>query len=752
MPTPRKKIRKAAAKSGTPNLPLVLYIHGIGAHPAPEIVKREWDFALFGKEMGDRTRLAYWSDILHGDPRTRRVKAVGESGPMSVDSLLARAQVSPENEDAQILAQSLMRTMGVEASGSRTKVLPLPAFLRKPIARAFLEKLVQDTAAYFFRDGIREKVQQRLRDILPATSDEITIVAHSQGTIVALEVLAALARTSPVKVGHLITIGSPLGIQEVQDFLSCKLKAPECVHAWNNFADPLDPVALDKGIGNDFDPAGFIKDELVLNSRSRTLEGFNPHSAAGYLAHPKVRDVVLGAARVDKHARFLIARDVAADLAIEARQPVLIEILEPGYPAVDESEEHALALEKAIPVAGKDLASRIDLAATKIEEIVGKENLKDARVDRLRRFVAARLTPGELSLAAHRYSELRIYAVWKSTVKRKLLRRSHKVIQADAAHASYAALGAGIRWAVLDTGVRFDHPHFHHPATTGGTVTAVWDCTKTGEPKRIEDHKDLDGHGTHVSGIIAGESPDGEYRGIAPRAKLEVYKVLDDSGAGEDAWIIKALDHIARQNENSSEIVIHGLNLSLGGPYDASVYGCGFSPICMELRRLWRSGVLVCVSSGNEGQTEVSTPDGELDLNTPMSIGDPANLEDCIAVGSVNADKPHLYGVSSFSSRGPTSDGRMKPDVVAPGERIFSCNSRYRPAGLKELYRAESGTSMAAPHVSGLLAAFLSVRREFRGRPDEVKEILLKTCTDLRRDRYHQGHGVPNLMRMLLEA
>jgi hypothetical protein len=59
---------------------------------------------------------------------------------------------------------------------------------------------------------------------------------------------------------------------------------------------------------------------------------------------------------------------------------------------------------------------------------------------------------------------------------------------------------------------------------------------------------------------------------------------------------------------------------------------------------------------------------------------------------------------------------------------------------------------MAAPHVSGLLAAFLSVRREFRGRPDEVKEILLKSCIDIGRDRYHQGHGIPNLMQMLLRV
>ncbi|TDM09223.1 MAG: hypothetical protein C4K60_07925 [Ideonella sp. MAG2] len=182
---------------------------------------------------------------------------------------------------------------------------------------------------------------------------------------------------------------------------------------------------------------------------------------------------------------------------------------------------------------------------------------------------------------------------------------------------------------------------------------------------------------------------------------------------------------------------------------DPTVYGCGFSPICAELRRLWRDGVLAVVACGNEGLLQVSTPDGVADLNSPMSVGDPANLEECIAVGSVNADKPHLYGVSSFSSRGPTADGRPKPDVVAPGERILSCNARWQGKD-QQAYLYESGTSMAAPHVSGLLAAFLSVRREFIGRPDEVKKILLNTCVDIGRDRYHQGKGIPNLMQMLL--
>ena len=107
-----------------------------------------------------------------------------------------------------------------------------------------------------------------------------------------------------------------------------------------------------------------------------------------------------------------------------------------------------------------------------------------------------------------------------------------------------------------------------------------------------------------------------------------------------------------------------------------------------------------------------------------------------------------------FRSASPTADGRAKPDVVAPGERIWSCRagataSRKQP-DKKKLYVEMSGTSMAAPHVSGVAACFLSVRREFIGYPDRVKEMLLGACTDLKRDRMHQGAGMPNLVKMLL--
>ena len=140
-----------------------------------------------------------------------------------------------------------------------------------------------------------------------------------------------------------------------------------------------------------------------------------------------------------------------------------------------------------------------------------------------------------------------------------------------------------------------------------------------------------------------------------------------------------------------------------------------------------------------------------------LTINDPGNAELAITVGSTHRDMPHIYGVSYFSSKGPTGDGRLKPDLVAPGEKIISCAAgverRRRPQqptrDRRDDYMEDSGTSMAAPHVSGVIAAFLSVRREFIGQPEEVKEIFLRHATDLKRDRYFQGQGLVDLMRAI---
>lgn len=123
-----------------------------------------------------------------------------------------------------------------------------------------------------------------------------------------------------------------------------------------------------------------------------------------------------------------------------------------------------------------------------------------------------------------------------------------------------------------------------------------------------------------------------------------------------------------------------------------------------------------------------------------------------------------MYGVSYFSSKGPTGDGRLKPDLVAPGERITSCGAGTRlqaaiaaagpeavpPAGQRFAYYMEdSGTSMAAPHVSGAIAAFLSIRREFIGKPLDVKRIFTSTASPLGRERYFEGHGLVDLVRAI---
>jgi subtilisin family serine protease len=161
---------------------------------------------------------------------------------------------------------------------------------------------------------------------------------------------------------------------------------------------------------------------------------------------------------------------------------------------------------------------------------------------------------------------------------------------------------------------------------------------------------------------------------------------------------------------------------------------------------------VVVIAAGNEGFAVLESEEGPIDANMDISIGDPANLDEAIAVGSVHKERPHSYGVSYFSSRGPTADGRMKPDLVAPGERILSCRHKLLKSKkpLDNLYVAMSGTSMAAPHVSGVIAAFLSKRQEFIGYPDKVKAILLGACTDLKRDRAQQGSGLVNLLKMLV--
>ncbi|SMQ98915.1 Serine protease AprX [Xanthomonas fragariae] len=413
----------------------------------------------------------------------------------------------------------------------------------------------------------------------------------------------------------------------------------------------------------------------------------------------------------------------------------------------------------------RDTAARsTGLGGDALDEVIELE-------DSLQRFVSVRLTRFEIESLQDRYRALGFRRVWRDAGKRALIHASGNVLHADAARTAYHARGQQIGWAVLDTGIAADHPHFFVKGERDNVV-AQWDCTRRGVAKRLTRADgdafaklDRHGHGTHIAGIIAGQCraviPDAqsnpgsplEFAGMAPDTQLYGFKVLDDAGNGRDSWMIKAVQQVAAINERASQLIIHGVNLSLGGYFDPESCGCGFTPLCNELRRLWRlwrQGVLVVVAAGNEGLAWLMRNDGDAHpVNMDLSISDPGNLEDAIVVGSVHKSSPHNYGVSYFSSRGPTADGRGKLDVVAPGEKILSAYYGFDPKDPASLMVEISGTSMAAPHVSGVLAGFLSARREFIGFPDRVKQLLLETSIDLERDRYVQGRGLPNLMRML---
>jgi subtilisin family serine protease len=226
-------------------------------------------------------------------------------------------------------------------------------------------------------------------------------------------------------------------------------------------------------------------------------------------------------------------------------------------------------------------------------------------------------------------------------------------------------------------------------------------------------------------------------------------------GVGKVSWVLLAIDQIQQWNQYGKRLLVQGVNMSLGYDFDPRWFACGESPICVEVNRLVKSGVVVVVSAGNGGYSTGS----EARYND-LSITDPGNAELAITVGSTHKEMPHRYGVSYFSSRGPTGDGRLKPDILAPGERIVSCaagkeaakfGAASQPADGDDplLYVEQSGTSMAAPHVSGAIAAFLSVRTEFIGQPERVKQIFMDAAVDLRRARAFQGAGLVDVMKAL---
>ena len=388
-------------------------------------------------------------------------------------------------------------------------------------------------------------------------------------------------------------------------------------------------------------------------------------------------------------------------------------------------------------------------------------------------------------------SDRAIHHIWPDFDLKPLINKSISTVKGDAAHNAFGAFGDGIVWAVIDSGIDKTHPHFvkHKNLELDPPLKHQDFTAPNGDESSAQ--RDAFGHGTHVAGIIAGQVGRGDatifattrYRdengqpaettqklesicGMAPRCKLLSLKVLDDdgkgNGTGRASSIMAALQYIQRVNGNGRRLLVHGVNLSVGYDFQPEWFACGQSPLCVEVDRLIRSGVVVVVAAGNSGYGFLqSEQQGVVPAGLDLTVNDPGNADLAITVGSTHRDMPHTYGVSYFSSKGPTGDGRMKPDLLAPGEKIVSCASgqmkwktprstakkgaKRKPA----LYRDDSGTSMAAPHVSGVIASFLSIRREFLKRPEDVKRIFLSTATDLNRAPYFQGRGLVDVMRAI---
>ena len=393
--------------------------------------------------------------------------------------------------------------------------------------------------------------------------------------------------------------------------------------------------------------------------------------------------------------------------------------------------------------------------------------------------------------------------IWQVSLNRTAvpaLQRSIPAVKGDAARTLFKVNCENIRWAVLDSGIDGGHPAFRsYPAkgkkTAQSRIIEAYDFRNIREivnldnaniqdrPGRLKDllaNRKLDtkraiknlqqlaedagndrpilwelvkdfikidptseptgSHGTHVAGIIGASGKNGEADGMCPDIKLLDFRVLSKTLEDTEFAIIAALQFIRYLNERSGYIAVHGANLSLSISHDVRNFACGRTPICNECERLVNNGVVVVAAAGNRGYQSFETHEGAFESYAAFSITDPGNADGVITVGATHRFRPHTYGVSFFSSRGPTGDGRLKPDIVAPGERIRSCMSGGEWGEL-------DGTSMAAPHVSGAAAMLIARYSELIAQPREIKRILCETATDLEREHSFQGNGMLDVLR-----
>ncbi len=321
--------------------------------------------------------------------------------------------------------------------------------------------------------------------------------------------------------------------------------------------------------------------------------------------------------------------------------------------------------------------------------------------------------------------------------------------------------GAGVGIAVLDSGVDRNHKLIRPSAEHPGIVAATDFITRDALTDRF-------GHGTFVASVAVGSAAlnKGAYEGIAPSANLINLKVLNDNGVGLASSVIAALDWCIF---NRTRYNIRVINLSLGTPAKDSYRN---DPLCRAARRAHAAGILVVAAAGNEGKDRL----GNKLYGGIHSPGIDPSVLTVGAANTFNTDRRSDDRVATYSSRGPTRgyyadatgvnhyDNLLKPDLVAPGNRIVSASSR-NPDGEDELNNLVStnptlavntaskpedrtmllsGSSVAAPVVAGAAALLFQLNANLT--PNVVKAILMYSAQPLPgANTLEQGAGLLNI-------
>ncbi|HSE40087.1 MAG TPA: S8 family serine peptidase [Acidobacteriota bacterium] len=242
--------------------------------------------------------------------------------------------------------------------------------------------------------------------------------------------------------------------------------------------------------------------------------------------------------------------------------------------------------------------------------------------------------------------------------------------------------------AIIDTGINANHPDLQNKIL-------FWKDYVNSRSQPYDD----EGHGTSVAGVLAGTGRSNrQFSGVAPGAALVVFKTLDSSGNGTISNGIAAVDEtISRKSEFNIRI----LNLS----FSTSGSSNGKDALSRICNRAVTNGISVVVAAGNEGPSS-------------RTIGAPGAAASVITVGAGADLNEKGFFLAEFSSRGPTADHRIKPDLWGPGVKIRTTRSGGG-------YRVVTGTSFATPFVSGVIALMLDANSTLQ--PASIKSILMST-------------------------